>query len=349
MAFVSACGDDFSTTTRDAAPAVESYTIGGNVSGLTGSLVLQNNGADDLTLTSDGAFTFVTDIDAGSDYAVTVLTQSAGQTCTVSMGMGIATAAVSSVVINCVIATYSIGGMLTGLSGGNVVLQNNGGDNLTLTSDGAFTFATNINAGEKFEVTVLSTTTDQHCTVTNGIGTIAMTTSSVDVTCRSPRIIFNTQQLFSANLGGVAGADALCNAATNKPNVSVYKAFIVDSTTRRACTTANCSGGVAEGLNWVLQPFTDYRRPDAVLVGTTDGNAILPFPLANAAEALADGSWTGLNQDWTSSSANCDNWTSTATGLFGRLGDMTATDSLFLEVSDVPCLNSTYFLFCVEQ
>ena len=34
------------------------YGIGGTVSGLSGSIVLQNNGGDDLTLTEDGTFSF---------------------------------------------------------------------------------------------------------------------------------------------------------------------------------------------------------------------------------------------------------------------------------------------------
>ena len=60
------------------------YTIGGTVSGLSDSVVLQNNGADNETLSSDGAFTFSTALSEGSAYAVTVFTQPTGQTCTVT-------------------------------------------------------------------------------------------------------------------------------------------------------------------------------------------------------------------------------------------------------------------------
>ena len=42
--------------------------------------------------------------------------------------------------------TYSVGGTLSGLSG-TVVLQDNGGDNLTLTANGSFTFATQLVGG----------------------------------------------------------------------------------------------------------------------------------------------------------------------------------------------------------
>ncbi|MGH8241671.1 MAG: hypothetical protein ACREXP_32260, partial [Steroidobacteraceae bacterium] len=48
-------------------------TIGGTVAGLAGSgLILQNNGADDLAVSANGAFNFKTSVDAGSAYNITV-------------------------------------------------------------------------------------------------------------------------------------------------------------------------------------------------------------------------------------------------------------------------------------
>ncbi|MCP5032218.1 MAG: 3-carboxymuconate cyclase, partial [Actinomycetia bacterium] len=139
--------------TNVTANCVDSYTIGGSVSGLTGTLVLQNNGGDDLILTADGAFTFATALADGSAYDVTVLTQPAGQICTITTGSGtLAGADVTNVAANCV-SMYTIGGTVSGLSG-TLVLQNNGGDDLTLTADGAFTFATALADGSAYDVTV---------------------------------------------------------------------------------------------------------------------------------------------------------------------------------------------------
>ena len=67
------------------------YTIGGSVSGLTGTgLVLQNNGADDLEISADGDFTFTTAVADLSSFTVTVLTQptSPNQTCVVTNETG---------------------------------------------------------------------------------------------------------------------------------------------------------------------------------------------------------------------------------------------------------------------
>ena len=62
----------------------------------------------------------------------------------------------TNVAVSCAnVSTYSVGGTLSGLSG-TVVLQDNGGDNLTLTANGSFTFATQLASGAAYAVTVLT-------------------------------------------------------------------------------------------------------------------------------------------------------------------------------------------------
>jgi hypothetical protein len=78
------------------------FTIGGSVTGLTGTVVLQNNGKDDLSLTANGSFTFATKSAKDATYAVTVLTQPSGQICTVNSGGGTATDNVTTVSVDCV-------------------------------------------------------------------------------------------------------------------------------------------------------------------------------------------------------------------------------------------------------
>jgi ELWxxDGT repeat protein len=58
------------------------------VSGLSGTVALQNNSGNDLTLSANSGFTFTTAVATGSNYSVTVLTQPANQTCTVANGAG---------------------------------------------------------------------------------------------------------------------------------------------------------------------------------------------------------------------------------------------------------------------
>jgi len=81
--------------------APQTYTIGGSVSGLTGTVVLQDNGGDNLTLTGNGPFTFATGITSGGDYKVSILSQPLGPTCAVTNGSGTAASNVTTVSVQC--------------------------------------------------------------------------------------------------------------------------------------------------------------------------------------------------------------------------------------------------------
>jgi|HubBroStandDraft_2_1064218.scaffolds.fasta_scaffold02098_2 hypothetical protein len=81
------------------------YTVGGSISGLTASgLVLENNGADDLTVPATStSFTFATKVASGASYSVTVKTQPAGQTCAVTSASGtVGAAPVANVAVACI-------------------------------------------------------------------------------------------------------------------------------------------------------------------------------------------------------------------------------------------------------
>lgn len=88
-------------------------------------------------------------------------------------------------------ATYTVRGSVTGLVGSGLVLQNNGGDDLPIASDGGFVFATRLASGAAYAVTVKTQPTNptQTCTVTRGSGTVAAADIvDVLVTCTSTPI-----------------------------------------------------------------------------------------------------------------------------------------------------------------
>ena len=144
------------------------YSVGGTVSGLSGTVVLQDNGGDDLSVSSNGAFTFATPLATGAAYNVTVKTNPSGQSCSVSGGTGtVASANITNVAVTCTTSTYSVGGTVSGLSG-TVVLQDNGGDDLSVSSNGAFTFATPLPTGAAYNVTVKTNPSGQSCSVSGG-------------------------------------------------------------------------------------------------------------------------------------------------------------------------------------
>ena len=51
---------------------------------------------------------------------------------------------------------YTIGGTVSGLAGTGLVLQDNGGNNLALSANGAFTFGNSVSSGTTYAVTVLT-------------------------------------------------------------------------------------------------------------------------------------------------------------------------------------------------
>ncbi len=163
----------------------EQYMIGGGVSGLApgNQVVLQNNGGNDLTVGVNGAFAFSAPLDDGSAFNVTVLSQPSApnQTCSVDNGSGQLNGGDHiAVVVTCVTNSYFIAGEVTGLWANNfMVLQNNGGDDRVVTGSGAFVFATPLQDGASYSVSILLQPDDpiQPCTVFSGSGTV----SGVDV------------------------------------------------------------------------------------------------------------------------------------------------------------------------
>ncbi len=158
--------------------AIFTYTVGGTVSGLSGTLTLQLNGGEELDITANGSFAFATRLGSGEDYSVTVATQPSNQTCTVINGSGtIPGADLTGILVFCSADTYRVGGTVSGLTG-TLTLQNNGSDDLDVSGDGGFTFATAIADGASYNVTVLTHPDGQTCSMTNGTGTV----SGADVT-----------------------------------------------------------------------------------------------------------------------------------------------------------------------
>ncbi len=242
----------------------DNYTIGGNVSGLAGSgLVLQNNGADDLSIAADGGFTFATPQADGSTYSVAVLSQPTGlsQTCTVTGGTGtVAGADVGNVSVNCVTNTYTVGGNVVGLEGSGLVLQNNGADDLSIAADGGFTFATPQADGSPYSVTILSQPTglSQTCTVTNETGTLAGTdVGNVSVNCVTNTYTVGGNVVGLEGIGLVLqnnGADDLSIAAdgsftfaTPQADGSTYSVTVLSQPTglSQTCTVTNGTGTLA--------------------------------------------------------------------------------------------------------
>ncbi|MEQ0777839.1 beta-propeller fold lactonase family protein [Paraburkholderia tropica] len=166
--------------------SANSYTVSVNVSGLatSGQLVLDDNGGDPTQVSANGSATFAGRIAYHGSYNVSVATQPIGQTCTVSNGSASGvTANVSGIPVVCSASAYTIGGSVTGLTG-TLVLQNNGANPITITSNGNFAFTTPVAYGGSYNVTVGTQPANQNCTVNNGSANgITGAISNVSVQC----------------------------------------------------------------------------------------------------------------------------------------------------------------------
>ena len=288
------------------------YAIGGTVSGLNGTLVLQDNGADDLSVTANGPLAFATALASGAAYAVTVRTQPVGQTCSVGNGNGQVSAAnVSSVSIACIDNTYAIGGTVTGLVGSGLLLLDNGGDALPVSADGSFTFATRLANGAAYTVSVKSSPTSpsQTCSLANGSGTVAAApVGNVSVSCVTLAsgvldTSFGAGGKFMVPPGEARGAvlqpdGKLVIAATGpftNNNSFTLERFNADGSPDLAFGTAGKSEGNLGGLSiFGESPMTLAIQGDGKLVvagwGTimAAGQATMQFALAryDAAGAL---------------------------------------------------------------
>ncbi|MDP3235350.1 MAG: hypothetical protein Q8N26_21390 [Myxococcales bacterium] len=224
------------------------HAIGGTVAGLEAgaTLVLRNNGGDDVTVSSDGPFVFPTRVNGA--YVVTVDTQPVAQLCTVANGTGTATSDVTAVTVTCA-STFSVGGTVTGLDAGkSVVLRNNGGADLTVSTNGAFTFPARVSGG--YAVTVQTQPMLQLCTVANASGTATADVSNVTVTCGTAGFTIGGnvtglaagQSVTLQNNGGDDLTLMASGAFTFTTPATAYAVTILTQPTNGSCAVSNGAG-----------------------------------------------------------------------------------------------------------
>lgn len=154
-----------------------------------------SGGAQALPIAVDGAFTFPAGLAGGTAYAVTVGTQPTAQTCAVANGNGtIGSSDVTDIAVTCsAIPAYTVGGSVSGLAGGGLMLSLNGGaQTLPAATNGSFAFPLGLSSGASYAVTVAAQPPGNECAVANGDGTIASAdVTDVAVSCSNDVIFAN--------------------------------------------------------------------------------------------------------------------------------------------------------------
>ncbi|MES1263250.1 MAG: hypothetical protein ABUL69_02765, partial [Peristeroidobacter soli] len=162
------------------------------------------------------------------------------------------------------ITTYSIGGTVTG-STGALTLQNSNGTQLNVAASGPFTFSAQMTPGASYNVTVAIPPTSQTCTVTNGSGTVPLSSNvnNISVACTNTITTFSvggtvsglgagkTLVLHLAADGGSVDRTLTANGTFTFPLTLANNAeFIVNVLTQPAsqtCSVANGQGDISGG------------------------------------------------------------------------------------------------------
>ncbi len=256
------------------------YSVGGSTSGLSGTVVLRDNGGDDLSVTANGSFAFATKLASGAAYNVTVKTNPSGQTCSVANGTGtIAAADVTNVAVSCTSSpTYSVGGSTSGLSG-TVVLRDNGGDDLSVTANGSFAFATKLASGAAYNVTVKTNPSGQTCSVANGTGTIAAAdVTNVAVSCTDTGSASDDFNRANGSLGAgwtavsdgalSIASQAVVGTSATAGDIRIAETYSSDQSSQIELTSTQLSGG-----QWVGPPSAPRTAARTPTSGSTSGTA----------------------------------------------------------------------------
>ena len=322
------CSDDDSPT-----PSTPTFSIGGTVTGLAGSgLVLQNSGGNNLTISSDGSFTFGTEVDDGSNYSVTVLTQptAPSQTCSVSGGTGVVSGAnVASVMVTCVTDTFTVGGTVTGLAGSGLVLQNNAGDDLPISADGSFTFATALDDTAAYAVTVSTqpSSPQQTCAVTDGAGNLAgANVTDVAITCVTDTFMVG---------GTVTGVNGTGLVLQNNGGDDL-------EITATGTSTFVFSTEVADGAAYAVTVLTQPGSPNQACTvtdgaGTVDGAAVTNVAISCVDIFVIGGTVTGtIGTGLVLQNNGGDDLTITATGAFAFEAELTDGSTYAVTIASQP-------------
>jgi hypothetical protein len=277
--------------------AAATYSVGGTVSGLTASGLMLANGSDTLTITSNATtFAMAKRILAGTAYAVTVQTQPAGQTCSVTNGSGTASANVSNIAATCTNQTFTVGGSVVGLTTSGLVLAS-GSDIATVDSGAAsFTMPTRIVSGATYAVTVKTQPAGQTCTMTNAAGTMSTANVANVVAVCSAKAFSVGGSISGLTTSGLVlanGSDAVVVAA-NAPTFTLplptasgsgYAVTVYSQPAGLACAVTHGIGTVASSnVTTVMVTCTD--QPFS-LGGTISGLATSGLVIANVTASVA--------------------------------------------------------------
>lgn len=307
-------------TNIDVSCSRASLTVGGDLSGLAlgqqVQLKLTGSGVPSslLSLGLNGTFSFSSPITYGGDYVVTVEAQPTGQTCSLgnAVGQGIMNP-VSQLRVSCTGNRHSLGGSATGLAsmpGGQPLVLRNGGDSVSIASNGPFRFPALLADAASYSVTVASQPTGQTCSLTNDSGTaVTAPVSTVVAQCLS--FVWRSRLIAGSGVAGhlddVAGAARFSSpsAVVVGPRGDLLVADFSSSRVRMVTmplgAVSTLAGSSVPGLVNSVSPLSASFRAPAGLAVDAAGNVFVADSGNHVIRRIAAG--TGEVTTWAGSGA----------------------------------------------
>jgi Protein of unknown function (DUF1554) len=166
-------------------------------------------------------------------------------------------------------------------------------------------------------------------------------------------LVFISSTLHNGNLGGLSGADAICQNLANAaapPLPGSYKAWLSIGT---GPNESPATGRFRQsGQPYTLVTGTQIAANWADLIDGTI-NSKINLTEGNSGVSDTDIAWTHTNVDGTAGgffNVDCTHWASTAVGEFGDFGEVMSTDAAWTRSSQATCNTDVIrHLYCFQQ
>lgn len=221
---------------------------------------------------------------------------------------------------------------ITGVNGPTLVSVSGSGSPQISINGGGWVTAGTITSGQTLRVRQL--TPNAVTTAYVAAVTVGDTTDNWSVTTRAGQLrIFRTAGTYNGNLGGLTGADSICQTeAGSLGYAGTWKALLSDSTTD------------AKNRVTLVYPIVRASATSTVVESTNLWASALDTQVTTAGAT-----WTGSKGDGTIYTArHCNNWTDSTGTYTGEAGVASFTNLNWQENQNLAC-NTNNYLYCIEQ
>lgn len=196
---------------------------------------------------------------------------------------------VSMVLLTACEGEFTVGGNVSGLSGGELVLQNNSSDDESIRQNGSYEFDTELSNGESYFVTVRQQPAGHTCTVANASGDVEdEDVNNVNVTCNAEPITVSSASGIPQSLDGT-WSSCQFNAVQDEKQVWVISNSTVEKTIHYYnSTNASCSGDPFDSTDPVTTVLSSAGESAAGTIFWDNGQNMVTAPAASGGGFLPD-------------------------------------------------------------